>query len=178
MANMNFKAAAAVAALSALFLAGCSDGAKTEPSTAAASSSAAAPAKTEPSAAPSAAENTASAAQPGRGCLQVTAVHPYNLKDMRFDEAAQALAHATGCAVRYTDQELSAMKIAPVVGTMSIKDAIAAALDAPTASGKPKCILAHTVKGKGVSFMEDQVGWHGKAPNEEQRQQALKELED
>ena len=57
-------------------------------------------------------------------------------------------------------------------------DAIAAALDAPTASGKPKCILAHTVKGKGVSFMEDQVGWHGKAPNEEQRQQALKELED
>ena len=83
----------------------------------------------EPSAAPSAAENTASAAQPGRGCLQVTAVHPYNLKDMRFDEAAQALAHATGCAVRYTDQELSAMKIAPVVGTMSIKDAIAAALD-------------------------------------------------
>lgn len=42
MANMNFKAAAAVAALSALFLAGCSDGAKTEPSTAAASSSAAA----------------------------------------------------------------------------------------------------------------------------------------
>ena len=84
---------------------------------------------TEPSAAPSAAENTASAAQPGRGCLQVTAVHPYDLKDMRFDEAAQALAHATGCAVRYTDQELSAMKIAPVVGTMSIKDAIAAALD-------------------------------------------------
>ena len=57
-------------------------------------------------------------------------------------------------------------------------DAIAAALDAPAASGKPKCILAHTVKGKGVSFMEDQVGWHGKAPNEEQRQQALKELED
>ena len=46
MTNMNFKAAAAVAALSALFLAGCSDGAKTEPSAAAASSSAAAPAKT------------------------------------------------------------------------------------------------------------------------------------
>ena len=44
--------------------------------------------------------------------------------------------------------------------------------------GKPKAILAHTVKGKGVSFMENQVGWHGKAPNEEQRQQALKELED
>ena len=49
---------------------------------------------------------------------------------------------------------------------------------APAVPGKPKCILAHTVKGKGVSFMENQVGWHGKAPNEEQRQQALKELED
>ena len=35
-----------------------------------------------------------------------------------------------------------------------------------------------TVKGKGVSFMENQVGWHGKAPNAEQREQALKELED
>lgn len=56
-------------------------------------------------------------------------------------------------------------------------DAIAAALQAPV-QGKPKCILAHTVKGKGVSYMENQVGWHGKAPNEEQRQQALKELED
>ena len=56
-------------------------------------------------------------------------------------------------------------------------DAIEAALSAPVC-GKPKCILAHTVKGKGVSFMENQVGWHGKAPNAEQRQQALQELED
>jgi len=56
--------------------------------------------------------------------------------------------------------------------------AVMAALNAKTPAGKPKCILAHTVKGKGVSFMENQVGWHGKAPNEEQRQQALKELED
>ena len=44
--------------------------------------------------------------------------------------------------------------------------------------GSPVCIVAHTVKGKGVSFMENQVGWHGKAPNAEQREQALKELED
>ncbi len=57
-------------------------------------------------------------------------------------------------------------------------DAIETALSAPVTPGKPKAILAHTVKGKGVSFMEGQVGWHGKAPNEEQRQQALKELED
>ena len=56
-------------------------------------------------------------------------------------------------------------------------EAVLAALNEPTEPGKPKAILAHTVKGKGVSFMENQVGWHGKAPNEEQRQQALKELE-
>lgn len=51
------------------------------------------------------------------------------------------------------------------------------ALDTKTAAGKPRCILAHTVKGKGVSFMENNVGWHGKAPNAEQRDQALAELE-
>ena len=57
-------------------------------------------------------------------------------------------------------------------------EAVDAAFAAKTTPGKPKCILAHTVKGKGVSFMENQAGWHGKAPNAEQRAQALKELED
>ncbi len=42
---------------------------------------------------------------------------------------------------------------------------------------KPTIIIAHTVKGKGVSYMENQVGWHGKAPNEEQLKEALAELE-
>ena len=55
-------------------------------------------------------------------------------------------------------------------------ESVLAALDEPTEPGRPKAILAHTVKGKGVSFMENQVGWHGKAPNSEQRQQALAEL--
>ncbi|MDY3282342.1 transketolase [Dysosmobacter sp.] len=54
---------------------------------------------------------------------------------------------------------------------------VLSALNTPTVPGKPKCIIARTVKGKGVSYMENQVGWHGKAPNEEQRAQALKELE-
>lgn len=53
---------------------------------------------------------------------------------------------------------------------------VLSALDVPSA-GKPKLILCHTVKGKGISFMENQVGWHGKAPNEAERQAALKELE-
>ena len=55
---------------------------------------------------------------------------------------------------------------------------VSEALDAAAEDGKPKCIIAHTVKGKGVSFMENQVGWHGKAPSEEERRQALKELEE
>lgn len=44
--------------------------------------------------------------------------------------------------------------------------------------GKPTCIIAKTVKGKGVSFMENKVEWHGKAPNEEQYKQAMEELEE
>jgi transketolase len=42
--------------------------------------------------------------------------------------------------------------------------------------GKPICIIANTIKGKGVSFMEDQAGWHGKAPSQEQCELALQEL--
>jgi len=41
---------------------------------------------------------------------------------------------------------------------------------------KPTVIIAHTVKGKGVSFMDNQAGWHGKAPSREQAEAALKEL--
>lgn len=43
---------------------------------------------------------------------------------------------------------------------------------------KPVAILAHTIKGKGVSFMENSLKWHGKAPNNEEKQEALKELKE
>ena len=43
--------------------------------------------------------------------------------------------------------------------------------------GEPTAIIAHTIKGKGVSFMEDKAGWHGKAPNEEEYKIAMEELE-
>ena len=43
-------------------------------------------------------------------------------------------------------------------------------------ASKPYAIIANTIKGKGVSFMENQAGWHGKAPNDEQLAQALEEL--
>ena len=47
---------------------------------------------------------------------------------------------------------------------------------ARTCKGKPTMIVAETIKGKGVSFMENNAGWHGKAPDEEQTKQALAEL--
>jgi len=56
-------------------------------------------------------------------------------------------------------------------------ESIIAALNVKV-SGKPKCIIAHTIKGKCVSFMENQVCWHGKAPCEAERELALKELRD
>ncbi len=49
--------------------------------------------------------------------------------------------------------------------------------DARACAGKPTAIIATTVKGKGVSFMENQVSWHGSAPNAEQYEVAMKELE-
>lgn len=48
--------------------------------------------------------------------------------------------------------------------------------EAKQTKGKPTMIIANTIKGKGISFMENQVGWHGTAPNADQLQQALEEL--
>jgi transketolase len=67
----------------------------------------------------------------------------------------------------------------------SFDEILAALTAAREFKGKPTVIIAATVKGKGVSFMENQVGWHGKAPNDEQfaiakaeLEQAVKELEE
>lgn len=49
--------------------------------------------------------------------------------------------------------------------------------EANEVEGKPVLIYAHTVKGKGVSFMENEAGWHGVAPSDEEFAQAMKELE-
>ncbi|MBX5482619.1 MAG: transketolase [Myxococcaceae bacterium] len=48
--------------------------------------------------------------------------------------------------------------------------------EAKATTGKPTLIIANTVKGKGVSFMEHQIAWHGTAPNKEQTEKALEEL--
>lgn len=57
-------------------------------------------------------------------------------------------------------------------------DALRAAFkEARETKGMPTAIIAKTVKGKGVSYMENQVSWHGTAPNEEQYKVAMEELE-
>ena len=53
----------------------------------------------------------------------------------------------------------------------------AALAEARRTQGQPSVVVAHTVKGKGVSFMEDRVEWHGKVPTDEQFEEAMAELE-
>ena len=58
----------------------------------------------------------------------------------------------------------------------NIAELISAFEQAKKVKGKPTAIIANTIKGKGVSFMENQAGWHGKAPNDEEYTLALKDL--
>lgn len=57
-------------------------------------------------------------------------------------------------------------------------EAIDNAVNAAIASGKPSAIICNTVKGKGVSYMENNYTWHGKAPNADEYAIAAKELEE
>ena len=59
----------------------------------------------------------------------------------------------------------------------NIKELIRAFEEAKETKNKPTVIIANTIKGKGVSFMENKAEWHGKAPNEEQYNQAIIELQ-
>ena len=58
----------------------------------------------------------------------------------------------------------------------NIKELIQAFESAKKIKGRPTAIIANTIKGKGVSYMENQAGWHGKAPNEEEYKIAMKDL--
>lgn len=58
-----------------------------------------------------------------------------------------------------------------------MEQVLAAYDQAAACTDKPSVIVAHTVKGKGVSFMENKAEWHGKAPNKEELELALEEIE-
>jgi transketolase len=64
-----------------------------------------------------------------------------------------------------------------VVDGHNIKDLISAYDKAEKIKDKPVCIIAKTAKGKGVSFMENKVGWHGVAPNADELKKALEEID-
>ena len=81
------------------------------------------------------------------------------------------------------------MKVAPIADKFSgfgwnafecdghdIEDIVIALKQAANIKDRPTVIIAKTVKGKGVSFMENEAGWHGKAPDDEQFETAMKEL--
>ena len=75
------------------------------------------------------------------------------------------------------DKKLEAFGFHVIVADGHNFDAIEAAFtEAKTVKGKPTAIIFKTVKGKGVSFMENQVGWHGSAPNDEQHAAAIAEI--
>ncbi len=59
----------------------------------------------------------------------------------------------------------------------NLNELLSAIEEAKQVKGKPTVIIMKSVKGKGVSFMENQAGWHGAAPNEEQYNQAIKEID-
>lgn len=81
------------------------------------------------------------------------------------------------------------MKVAPIADKLSgfgwntfecdghdIEDLIIAMNQAKNIKERPTAIIAKTVKGKGVSYMENVAGWHGKAPDDELFEQAMKDL--
>ena len=75
------------------------------------------------------------------------------------------------------DKKLEAFGFHVIVADGHDFDAIEAAFnEAKTVKGQPTAIIFKTVKGKGVSFMENQVGWHGSAPNDEQYATAIAEI--
>ena len=82
------------------------------------------------------------------------------------------------CSPYPIDKKFEAFNFHTIVINGNDFDEIRAALkEARETKGMPTAIIARTVKGKGVSFMENNVGWHGKGPNDEECKIALEELE-
>lgn len=82
------------------------------------------------------------------------------------------------CSVYPIDKKFEAFNFKTININGHNFDEIRKALDeAKATKGMPTAIIMHTVKGKGVSFMEDNAGWHGKAPNDEEYATAMADLD-
>ena len=81
------------------------------------------------------------------------------------------------CSVYPIDEKFRAFGWEVFLADAHDFDSLEAAFTAAAAvKGKPAVVIQKSIKGKGVSFMEDKAGWHGKAPNKEQYEQAMAEL--
>lgn len=82
------------------------------------------------------------------------------------------------CSPYPIDQKFEAFNFHVInVDAHNFDELRAAFAEARAQKGKPTAIIAHSVKGKGVSFMENNAGWHGKAPNDEEYATAMADLE-
>ena len=82
------------------------------------------------------------------------------------------------CSPYPIDKKFEAFNFHTIVIDGNDFDQIRAAFEeAKKTKGQPTAIIAKTIKGKGVSFMENEAGWHGKAPNDEQYEIAMKDFE-
>lgn len=93
---------------------------------------------------------------------------------LQIDGATKSVCPVGDVAQKFRDFEWDVLEIADGHNFDEIKKTLEKAIEM---RGKPIAIVAHTIKGKGVSFMENKVEWHGKAPNEEQYLAAKTELE-
>jgi transketolase len=81
------------------------------------------------------------------------------------------------CPLQPLDKKMQAFNLNTIiVDGHDYKDILSALENAKTTKGKPTVIIAKTVKGKGVSFMENKSLWHGKAPNDSEYAVAMDEL--
>ena len=93
---------------------------------------------------------------------------------LQIDGTIEEVNSAMPIADKFRAFKFHVVEVADGNDVAQLREAFA---EARATKGAPTCIVGETVKGKGVSFMEDQVGWHGKAPNDEQFAQAMAELE-
>ena len=93
---------------------------------------------------------------------------------LQIDGTIEEVNSAMPIAAKFLAFKFHVIELADGNDMAQIRAAFAAAREV---KGQPVCIVAETVKGKGVSFMENQVGWHGKAPDDEQFEQGMAELE-
>ncbi|WP_321973075.1 transketolase [Paratractidigestivibacter sp.] len=93
---------------------------------------------------------------------------------LQIDGSIEEVNSAMPIADKFRAFKFNVIEVADGNDMAQVREAFTAAR---AHKGEPTCIVAETVKGKGVSYMENQVGWHGKAPNDEQYEQAMAELE-